>query len=259
MCRTSVDDCSDPPMTPQRPVSEAELAARFERDVIPLLDRLYSGALRLTRNKEDAEDLLQETMLHAYAGYHSFREGTNQAAWLFRILHNTWINEYRKSQRRPVEVSVECVTDQQLACGALRGHSGLGSAEVAALESLPDEEIKAALLALREEERMAVYDADVQGVSYQEIADNVNSPVATVASRLHRGRRRLRTALVRAASQRGRASIQAGDDPEADGAGPAAAEKCDRGGKATGGLGLHQCWVRARHGGNVKRHIAHEV
>jgi RNA polymerase sigma-70 factor (ECF subfamily) len=193
-----------------------ELDARFERDAIPLTDRLFAGALRLTRNKQDAEDLVQETMLRAYAGFHTFREGTNLKAWLYRIMQNTWINQYRKKQSRLAEVSVENITDQHAAADVLFASNRLRSAEVDALESLPDDEIKAALMTLREEIRVAVYYADVEGFSYKEIANITNTPVGTVMSRLHRGRQRLRVALRAVASQRGMTSAGTwGDRPSA--------------------------------------------
>ncbi len=106
--------------------SDAELTARFERDAIPLLDQLYGGALRMTRNPADAEDLLQETMVKAYAGFRSFREGTNLKAWLYRILTNTYINSYRKKQRQPAEYPTDEITDWQLAANA--EHTSTGSA-----------------------------------------------------------------------------------------------------------------------------------
>jgi RNA polymerase sigma-70 factor, ECF subfamily len=208
----SVDGLGDQSIGSLCPLSEVELAARFERDAIPLLDRLFSAALRLTRNRQDAEDLVQETMLHAYAGFHSFREGTNLKAWLFRILHNTWVNQYRKKQRRVAEVSVERITDQRVAAEVLGTSNSLCSAEVAALDSLPDKEVTAALMALRVELRTAVYYADVEGFSYKEIANVMNTSVGTVMSRLHRGRRQLRTALFMVASQRGFVPNQTRDD-----------------------------------------------
>jgi RNA polymerase sigma-70 factor, ECF subfamily len=171
------------------------LAARFQTDAVPLMDQLFGGALRLTRDRQDAEDLVQETMLRAYAGFRTFRAGTNLKAWLFRILNNTWINNYRKRQRRPVEVTVEDIAD--------RSPTGWRSAEIEVLESLPDMEIQAALLALPEEFRMVVYYADVEGFSYAEIADIMNTPVGTVMSRMHRGRKRLRELLFALAVERG--------------------------------------------------------
>jgi RNA polymerase sigma-70 factor, ECF subfamily len=185
--------------------TDAQLEHRFHRDAIPLMDQLYAGALRLTRNLPDAEDLVQETMLRAYAGFRSFRDGSNLRAWLYRIMNNTWINNYRKQRRRPVEFSVDHITEARQADFAARGPISLRSAELEALESLPNAEIKEALLTLREEYRMVVYYADVEGFRYSEIADIMNTPTGTVMSRLYRGRRQLRTRLVALARERGTA------------------------------------------------------
>jgi RNA polymerase sigma-70 factor, ECF subfamily len=185
--------------------TDAQLAHRFHRDAIPLMDQLYAGALRLTRNPPDAEDLVQETMLRAYTGFRSFRDGSNLRAWLYRIMNNTWINNYRKQRRRPVEFSVDHITEARQADFAARGPISLRSAELEALESLPNAEIKEALLTLREEYRMVVYYADVEGFRYSEIADIMNTPTGTVMSRLYRGRRQLRTRLVALARERGTA------------------------------------------------------
>jgi RNA polymerase sigma-70 factor (ECF subfamily) len=166
MFRHSVEELGDRPIGLPADAADCHLAARFERDAIPLIDRLFTGALRLTRCCHDAEDLVQETMLRAYAGFGSFREGTNLTAWLFRIQQNTWIDVHRKKQRQVAEVSVEEIGEHQLATVAHSSNS-MGPAEVAALESLPDNEIQAALLSLREEVRMVVYYADVEGLSYR--------------------------------------------------------------------------------------------
>jgi RNA polymerase sigma-70 factor (ECF subfamily) len=176
--------------------ANAELTARFQRDAIPLLEPLYRRALRLTRQHHDAEDLLQDTLLHAYASFGSFREETNLNAWLHRILTNTYIDRYRIKQRQPEQYPTEQITDRQMATHADRCPAGLRSAEDQALETLPDARIAAAMQALPEQLRISVYYADVEGFPYNEIAQIMNTPAGTVRSRLHRGRRRLHRLLL---------------------------------------------------------------
>ena len=179
--------------------SGADVAARFACEAEPFFDVLHRGARRLTRSDADAEDLLQDTLLHAYAGFHTFQENSNLKAWLFRILYNRWVSAYRCKQRRPAEVSVDEVTERDLARGAAHLPTGLRSAEAEVLDALPDSEIKAALAMLPEGFRAALYLADVQGYTYAETAAMMNIPHGTVMSRVSRGRQRLRIALAHVA------------------------------------------------------------
>ena len=168
---------------------------RFERDAMPYLDQLYGAAMRLTRNPQDAEDLVQETFAKAFGAFHQYKPGTNLKAWLYRILNNTFISNYRKAQRRPKEADSPDIEDWQEYKAASHHSTGMPSAEMEALENLPDSEIRDALESLPDDRRTAVYLADVEGFSYQEIADIMETPIGTVMSRLHRGRAQLRDIL----------------------------------------------------------------
>lgn len=179
--------------------------ADFERDAMPLAPQLYAAAMRMTRNPADAEDLVQETMLKAYRAYDSFAEGTNLKAWLYRILTNTYINKYRKDQRRPKETDLADVEDLYLyrRIGAEDSAEMARSAEDRLLDGLVESDIKEALEALPENFRIPVLLADVEGFSYKEIAEILDVPIGTVMSRLHRGRKQLQRALWEFASGRG--------------------------------------------------------
>ncbi|MDR1432369.1 MAG: sigma-70 family RNA polymerase sigma factor [Propionibacteriaceae bacterium] len=195
--------------TPSAPVDPApaatgdDLVARFEDEALIYLDRLYGAALRMTRNPADAEDIVQETFTKAFAAFKDFKQGTNVKAWLYRILTNTFINSYRKNQRQPIIANGNEIEDWQLAKADAHSPVGLHSAEMEALNRLPDTRVKQALHDLSEEFRMVVFLADVEGFSYKEIAEIMDTPLGTVMSRLNRGRAQLRAKLADYAKQYG--------------------------------------------------------
>jgi RNA polymerase sigma-70 factor (ECF subfamily) len=182
--------------------SAAERKKRFERDALQYMNQLYAAAMRYTKNPEDAQDLVQDTYAKAYTSFHQFEPGTNLKAWLYRVLTTTFINTYRKDQRRP-QTSDSELEDWQIAEASSHTSDQGKSTEDVVLENLPDSDIKNALAEIPEEFRMAVFLADVEGFSYKEIAEIVCVPAGTVMSRLHRGRKQLREKLTDYARERG--------------------------------------------------------
>lgn len=188
----------------EAPKKGAATKALFEEQALQYMDQLYAAAMRMTRNPADAADLVQETFVKAYQAFGQFQQGTNLKAWLYRIQTNTFINNYRKNQRNPYQGTIDELEDWQLGgAESVTQHTSTRSAEAEAIDHLPDSAVKDALQAVPEDFRMAVYFADVEGFSYQEIADIMKTPVGTVMSRLHRGRRMLRELLAEYAADRG--------------------------------------------------------
>ena len=170
--------------------SNADLAARFTGQAEPLIDMLSRGARRLTRSEADADDLLQDALMHAYVGFHTFSDGSNFKAWVFRILYNRWVSAHRTKQRRPQEVSLNELAERDVA----------RSAEAELLDALPNDDVKAAMATLPEGTRIAMYYADALEYTYAETAVLMDVPIGTVMSRVSRGRKRLRFALAHLAA-----------------------------------------------------------
>ena len=171
--------------------------ATFAEDAMPLMDGLYSAAMRMTRNAADAEDLVQETYLKAFNAYERFETGTNLKAWMYRILTNSYINAYRKKQRRPDESDIDDIEDLYLyrRLGGAESAVLSRSAEDELLEMFGEDEVKLVLEDLPEHYRMPILLADVEGFAYKEIAEILDVPIGTVMSRLHRGRKQLQKRL----------------------------------------------------------------
>lgn len=195
--------CRSVSRTEYTSAERAEIERRFTRDAMPYLDQLYGAAMKMTRNPQDAQDLVQETFMKAFAAFGSFAEGTNLKAWLYRIMTNAYINTYRKKQREPYLGVVEELEDWQLGGAESTTAMASRSAEAEALDRTPATVVTDALNDLAEEFRMVVYLADVEGFSYQEIADIIERPIGTVMSRLHRGRAKLRSVLGEYAREQG--------------------------------------------------------
>lgn len=197
--RNNTQAAQDPQTEQQSPIARE----RFEAEALQYLDELYGSAVKMTRNREDAQDLVQETFLKAYRAFDSFKPGTNLRAWLYRIQTNTYINNYRKNQREPFIGTVDDLQDWQLGGAESATASPSKSAEAEALDGLSAQIVTDALAKLRDDYRLIALYADVQGFSYQEIADMLEVPIGTVMSRLHRGRKQLRSMLAEYASEQG--------------------------------------------------------
>lgn len=188
---------------PDASAERARARTEFEEQALPFMDQLYGAAMRMTRNPADAADLVQETFVKALASWATFTQGTNLKAWLYRILTNTYINLYRKRQREPYQGTIDELEDWQLGGAESTTATSSRSAEAEAIDRMPASVVKNALQTIPEDFRMAVYLADVEGFAYQEIADIMKTPIGTVMSRLHRGRRMLRDLLAEYAKERG--------------------------------------------------------
>ena len=183
--------------------TEESLRERFEREALDYLDPMYGAAMKFTRDPQEAQDLLQETFLKAFAAFERFQSGTNLKAWLYRIMTNTYINGYRKKQREPFLGAVDDLEDWQLGGAESTTSMASRSAEAEALDRLPSTAVTQALDELDDDRRMVVYLADVEGFSYQDIADMMETPIGTVMSRLSRGRKQLRESLADFAKEQG--------------------------------------------------------
>lgn len=202
------------PMSPRVVSDAALLRVAFEEQALPFADSLYAAAMRMAKNPEDAADLVQDTFIRAFRAFDRFEQGTNIKAWLFRILTNTFITVYRKKQREGYQSALDDLADWQVGDAPSLTQTSTRSAEADAIDRMPSTAVRQALQALPEQRRLVVYLADVEGFSYQEIADIMETPTGTVMSRLHRGRRELREALADYAREIGLLVSEGGDRHE---------------------------------------------
>lgn len=196
-------EATQPEPTQPEATELAERRRLFQEQALPFMDQLYGAAMRMTKKPADAADLVQETFVKAFAAFNQFEQGTNLKAWLYRILTNTFINVYRKKQRDPYQGTIDELEDWQMGGAESATSTTTRSAEAEAIDRMPASAVKDALQSIPEDFRLAVYFADVEGFAYQEIADIMKTPVGTVMSRLHRGRRLLRELLADYARERG--------------------------------------------------------
>ena len=178
---------------------------QFTADAMQYAPQLFSTALRMTRSRSDAEDLVQETYIKGWRSFHTFQEGTNLRAWLFRIMTNTYINKYNAQKRKGAEVELDDVEELFLykRLGSIDQSQLSSSAEDQMLELFTDDEVKSALEELPEDFRIPVLLSDVDGFSYKEISEMLEIPIGTVMSRLHRGRKAMQKMLYEYARERG--------------------------------------------------------
>ena len=175
----------------------------FDSQAMPYLDSLYNTAYRMTRSAEDAEDLVQETFFKAYKYYDKFEEGTNLKAWLFKILKNTFINNYRKRKLEPRSVDFAEIEDSFERIVRRDNTEQTADPEAEYFHGVLDDDVKKALDSLPYDYRMVVILADLEDFSYKEIAEILDCPVGTVMSRLYRGRKLLEKALLKYARHHG--------------------------------------------------------